>query len=223
MNQTNQLTLPLWLKLQHWGILSPKNEFLVAKYKIPTKNSTVDLRHPVGFSSVEILYHRNFLDTVHGRKSSRLMASSHSRFSLFYHYNIQGSRLQTVIQPLVETTGLLISWVFSFLPRKIPTSRINKVGVSCQTTPMGTIIYIHSPRTGVDFSRHTHGSESSPIVQGLVQDLNVYKTHGAWLSQWNLTTTDAFKMQWVFSCYHDKQTNTHGYYIHGFNFSPTIT
>jgi len=29
------------------------------------------------------------------------------------------------------------------------------------------------------------------IVQGLVQDLNVYKTHGTWFSQWNLTSTDA--------------------------------
>ena len=74
-----------------------------------------------------------------------------------------------------------------------------KVGVSFQTTPMGTITYIQSSRTGFDSSRHTHGSESSLIVQGLLQDLNVYKPHGVWLSQWNLITTDAFKMQWVFS------------------------
>jgi len=40
----------------------------------------------------------------------------------FYHYNLQGSCLRTVIQPLAETTGLLISSVFSFLPRTIPTS-----------------------------------------------------------------------------------------------------
>jgi len=83
------------------------------------------------FSSVEIFYHRNFLDTVHGRKSSHLMASSHSGFSLFDHYNLQGSCLRTVIQPLAETTGLLISWVFSFLPRPYQPQRINKVGVSC--------------------------------------------------------------------------------------------
>jgi len=66
------------------------------------------------FSSVENFFHRNFLDTIHGQKSRHLMASSHSGFSLFYHYNLQGSCLRTVIQPLAETTGLLISWVFSF-------------------------------------------------------------------------------------------------------------
>ena len=74
------------------------------------------------FPSFEIFYYRNFLDTVHGRKSSHMMASSHSGFFLFYHYNRQGSCLRTVIQPLVETTGLLISWFFSFLSRTIPTS-----------------------------------------------------------------------------------------------------
>jgi len=77
--------------------------------------------------------------------------------------------------------------------------RIDKVGVSFQTTPMGIITYTHSPRTGVDSSRHTHGSESSTIVQGLVQDLNVFHTHGVWLSWQNLTTADAFMTQWVFS------------------------
>jgi len=76
--------------------------------------------------------------------------------------------------------------------------------------------------TVVDSSRHTHGSASSPTVQGLVQDLNVYKPHGPWLSQWNLSTTVAFKMQWFFLFYHDKQTNTHEYYIHGFIFPAHI-
>jgi len=71
----------------------------------------------------------------------------------FYHYNLQGSCLRTVIQPLTETAGLLLSWVFSFLPRTIPTSTVNKVGVSFQTTPMGTITYTHSPQTGVDSSK----------------------------------------------------------------------
>jgi len=45
-----------------------------------------------------------------------LDGSSHNGFSLFNHYNLQGSFLWTVIQTLdsEETTGLLISWVFSF-------------------------------------------------------------------------------------------------------------
>ena len=91
-----------------------------------------------------------------------------------------------------------------------------KVGVSFQTTPMGTITYIQSSRTGFDSSRHTHGSESSLIVQGLLQDLNVYKPHGVWFSQWNLTTTDAFKMQWVCSFFTttNKQISTVAWVLH---------
>jgi len=78
-----------------------------------------------------------------------LMAPSHSGFFLFYHYNLQGSCLRTVIQPLAETASLLISWVFSFLPRTIPTSTDQQGGV----TPMGTIPHTHSPRTGVESSK----------------------------------------------------------------------
>ena len=81
------------------------------------------------------------------------MAPSHSGFFLFYHYNLQGSCLQIVIQPLVETAGLLISWVFSCLPRTIPTSTDEQGGVSFQTTPMGKITHTHSPRTGVESSK----------------------------------------------------------------------
>jgi len=93
---------------------------IVDYYLTQIKGQTLDILW--GFSSVETFYHRNFLDTIHGKKSSHLMASSHKEFSLFYHYNCQGSCLRTVIQPLAETTDLLISWVFSFLPRTIPTS-----------------------------------------------------------------------------------------------------
>jgi len=56
------------------------------------------------------------------RKFSHTMASSHSGFFLFYHYDLQGSCLQTVIQPLTQTVDLLISWGFPCLPRTIPTS-----------------------------------------------------------------------------------------------------
>jgi len=80
------------------------------------------------------------------------MAPSHNGVFLFYHYNLQGSCLRTVIQPLVETAGLLISWVFSFLPRTIPPSTDQQGGISFQTTPMGKITHTHSPRTGVESS-----------------------------------------------------------------------
>ena len=64
-------------------------------YLIQIKGQTLDILWV--FSSVEIFYHFNFLDTVHGRKSSHLMASSHSGFFLFYHYNLQGSCLQKIV------------------------------------------------------------------------------------------------------------------------------
>jgi len=93
---------------------------IMGYYLTQIKGQTLDILWV--FCSVEKIYHSNFLDTVHGRKSSHLMVSSHGGFSLFYHYNLQGSCLRTIIQPLVETTGLLISWVFPFLPRTISTS-----------------------------------------------------------------------------------------------------
>ena len=37
---------------------------------------------------------------------------------------------------------------------------------------------ITAPGLGLSPQRHTYGSKSVSIVQGLVQDLNVYKTHG---------------------------------------------
>jgi len=86
-------------------------------------------------------------------KSSHTMAPSHSGFFLFNYYNLQGSCQWTVIQPLTETAGLLISWGFSFLPRTIPTATDQQGGVSFQTTPMGKITHTHSPRTGVESSK----------------------------------------------------------------------
>jgi len=151
-----------------------------------------------------------------------MMASSHSGFSLF---------TTTPFKDLVcgqsssHWQRLRVSsyrGVFLFNHEPYHPQRDNKVGVSSQTTPMGTITYTHSPRTRVDSSRHTHGSESSPIVQGLVQDINVYKTYGPWLSRWNLSTTDAFKMQWVFS-FLPRQTNKYPWVLHTrVLFFPTI-
>jgi len=62
------------------------------------------------FYSVQNFYHRKFIQPhMLDYKSSHTMALSHSGGFLFYHYNLQGSCLWTVIQPLVETADLLIS------------------------------------------------------------------------------------------------------------------
>jgi len=118
-------------------------------------NTGSNLGHPVGF-----LFCPEFLPPqIHPTtrwldyKYSHTMAPSRSGFFVLYHYNLQGSCLRTVIQPLAETAGLLISWVFSFLPRTIPTSTDQQGGVSFQTTPMGKITHTHSLRTGVESSK----------------------------------------------------------------------
>jgi len=146
-------------------------------------NTGSNLGHPVGF-----LFCPEFLPPqIHpttrwlDHKSSHTMAPSHSGVFLFYHYNLQGSCLQTVIQPLAETAGLLISWVFPFLPQTIPTSTDQQGRVSFKRVrppPWAKLLILTVHGLGLSPQRHTHGSESLPIVQGLVQDLNVYKTHG---------------------------------------------
>ena len=81
-----------------------------------TNPATRWLHHTVGFSFFTTT---TFKDLVYGQSSSywqRLRVSSSRGFFLFYHYNLQGSCLRTVIQPLTEAAGLLISWVFPFLP-----------------------------------------------------------------------------------------------------------
>jgi len=143
-------------------------------------NTGSNLGHPVGF-----LFCPEFLPPqIHlttrwlDYKSSHMMAPSHSGFFLFYHYNLQGSCLRTVIQPLVETAGLLISWIFSFYPRTIPTSTDQQGGSPFKPPPWAKSLTLTVHGLGLSPQRHTHGSKSLPIVQGLVQDLNVYKTHG---------------------------------------------
>jgi len=171
-----------------------------------------------------------------------MMAPSHSGFFLFYHYNLQRSRLRTVIQPLAEPAGLLISWVFSFLPRTIPTSTDQQGGVSFQITPMGKITHTHSPRTRVE------SSTTYLRVQICAYSPRTGIRSKCLQNPWELTLTmepnhlrrlhDAVGFFFFpttnrqiptgtnsgfFLFYHDQPTKTYGYYIHGFNFSPTKT
>jgi len=119
LNETSKHAGKLNEKRLLYNVSEATRAQIMGYYLTQIKGQTLDILWV--FSSVKNFYHCNFLDTVFGSKSSHSMASSHSGFSLFHHYNLQGSCLQTVIQPLTETTGLLMSWVFSFLPRTIPT------------------------------------------------------------------------------------------------------
>ena len=117
-------------------------------------NTGSNLGHPVGF-----LFCPEFLPPqIHPTtrwldyKSNHTMVPSHCGYFLFYHYNLQGSCLRTVIQTLVETAGLLISWVFLFFTTNHTNLNGSTRGVSFQTTPMGKITHTHSPRTGVESS-----------------------------------------------------------------------
>ena len=143
---------------------------------------------------------------------------------------------------MVETAGLLISWVFSFLPRTIPTSTDQQGGVSFQTTPMGKITHTPSPRTGVEssttylrvricvYSPRT-GIRSkclqNPWGVTLTMEPNHLRSLQDAVGFFFFTTTNrqipTGTTSWGFSFYHHQPTNTYGYYIHGFNFSPTIT
>ena len=103
---------------------------------------TIDIQWVFFFLS-RIFPQSFFLDTVHGQKSSHILPSSQSGFFLFNHCNLPGYWLRPVIQPLAETTSLLImiSWGFPFFYHEpYQPQRINTVGVSFKTTPMGTII-----------------------------------------------------------------------------------
>jgi len=101
----------------------------------PNKGS--NLGHPVGFFFCRKILPPQFFGYCPRRKSSHMMALSHSGFFLYYHYNLRGSCLWTVIQTLTETAGVLISWVFSFLPRTIPTSTDQQGGGLLSDHPHG--------------------------------------------------------------------------------------
>jgi len=109
-------------------------------------NTGLNLGHPVGGVSCPEFLPPQIHQTTRWLhyKSRHTMAPSHSGFFLFNHYNLQGSCLQTVIQPLAETADLLIS---------IPISTDQQGGVCFQPTPMGKITRTHSPRTGVESSK----------------------------------------------------------------------
>ena len=64
---------------------------------------------------------------------------------------------------------------FFISPRTSPTSTDRQGGVSFQRTPpWAKSLILTLPGLRVSTQRHTYGSESVPIVQGLVYDLNVY-------------------------------------------------
>ena len=95
-----------------------------------------------------------FKDLVYGQSSShwqRLRVSSSRGFFLFYHEPYQPQRINKGGSPFRPPP-----WAKSLI------LTVHRLGLSPQTFKL----------------RHTHGSESLSIVQGLVQDLNVYKTHG---------------------------------------------
>jgi len=73
-----------------------------------------------------------------------------------------------------ETAGVLISWDFFFFNTNHTNLNGSTRGGLLSDHPHGQN---HSHSLGLSPQRHNYGSESVPIVQGLVQDLNVYKTH----------------------------------------------
>jgi len=156
-----------------------------------------------------------------------MMASSHSWFFLFCHYNLLGYCLWTVIQPLEETTGLIMSWVLLFLTtnhtnhngstkwgspfRPTPwaksfTPTVRGLGLIPQDIPKGQNLNRgYSPRTGTR-SKYLH----NPWGVILTMEPNHHRR-----------LQDAVGLFFFTTGTTNKQTNNHGYYIHGFKFHPT--
>ena len=63
---------------------------------------------------------------------------------------------------------------FLFYHEPYQPQRINKGGSPFRPPPWAKSLILTVPGLGLSPQRHTYGSESVPIVQGLVQDLNVY-------------------------------------------------
>jgi len=128
------------------------------------------------------------------------------------------------------------------IPRHIPTSTDQQGGVSFQITPMGKITHTHSPRTRVE------SSTTYLRVQICAYSPRTGIRSKCLQNPWELTLTmepnhlrrlhDAVGFFFFpttnrqiptgtnsgfFLFYHDQPTKTYGYYIHGFNFSPTKT
>jgi len=139
------------------------------------------LGHPVGFMFCPEFFPPQIHPTTRwlDYKFNHTMVPSHRGFFLCYHYNLQGSCLRTVVQPLVETAGLLISWGFLFYHEPYQPQRINKRGSPFRPPPWAQSLILTVHRLGLSPQRHTHRSESQSIVQGLVQDLMTTKPMGS--------------------------------------------
>jgi len=67
---------------------------------------------------------------------------------------------------------------FLFYHEPYQPQQINKGGFPFRPPPWAKLLILTVYGLDLSPQRHTHGSESLLIVQGLVQDLNVYNTHG---------------------------------------------
>ena len=97
---------------------------------------------------VSIVYYHHLLGTVYEQKSCQILASSSFSTITTWAY------LDTVYgQSSNHWQRLLVSSYrggFLFYHAPLQTERISTVGVSSETTPMGTIIHTHCLRTRVN-------------------------------------------------------------------------
>jgi len=153
------------------------------------------------FYSVQNFYHRKSIQPHDGWITNPVTRWFHHTVGFFFFTTITFKDL-VYVQSSSLWYRLLVSLsrgFFLFYHEPYQPQRINKGGSPFRPPPWAKSLILTVPGLGLSPQRHTYGSESVSMVQGLVYDLNVYKTHGEWLSQWNLTTWDTLKMQWVFS------------------------
>jgi len=133
----------------------------------PNKGS--NLRHPVGFSFCRKFLRPQFFGYCPRRKSIQTMSSSHSGF--FSFLPLQPSRiLSTDSHPATDRDcgSLHIVGFFFFTTNHTNLNGSTRLGSPFRPPPLAQSLILTVHGLGLIPQRHTHGSESLPIVQGLV-------------------------------------------------------
>ena len=107
------------------------------------------------FFSVQKFYHREFIQPHDGWITNPTTRWFHHTVGFSFFTTLTFKILSTDSHPATGRdcgSPHLVGFSF-FLPRTIPTSTDQQGGVSFQTTHMGKITHIHSPRTGVESSK----------------------------------------------------------------------
>ena len=189
-------------------------------YLTQIKGQTLDILWV--FSSVEKFYHHKFLDTVHSGNPATWWLHHTVGFSFFTTTTFEdlvywqtSSHWQRLRVSSYRGFFLFfkVTTIHTNLNRSTPFRQpplaqsliltVNGLGLIPQDIPTGQNLYLQSKDWyKIQMSTKFMGCDSHNGTQ---------------------PPQTPSRCSWFFLFYHDKQTNTHGYYIRGFIFFPTIT